>query len=707
MRFSEHLGTHLTPEWRSQYVVYEEMKKFLYAAEDKLPPDVDIDEEALRMFFAKYDDGFFIFCDKELAKVNTFFAEKLAEAVRKYNELEVEIANAGSERLQKVARSYSIVDPGILEDGALTPNHYNMNGGVKYRKKHAVQRIQKLKEMKFIVSEFYLSLVLIQNFQQLNFTAFRKILKKHDKLFHTTTGVQYRQERVETASFYTNKQIDELIEKTEAIAINDLEGGDRGKAMKRLRVPPLAEQQSTSSSFFWGLFSGIFIVLLVVLGVTAYFKGQQLNWQPAVRMYRGMLVVIVMVGLLGVNVHGWHRAGVNHVLIFELDPRHHLTYIDLLKLAAMFGVFWCMSCLAFLFSQDFQLPAFAQPLALAIFVLIFMLNPTRTFHYRARMWLLKTLFRVSTAPFHAVHFADFWLADQLNSLVVPLLDFQYLVCFYVYDWYQDADEAPMCTNPQNIVRPIVTLLPAWWRFAQCIRRYHDTKHAWPHLVNAGKYSTSMFVTLFSTLKSVKKINADDDDDDDEEDIEALFYVWVCSLLISTFYTLFWDLRMDWGLLDKNYGDNFGLREQIVYDYKAYYYMAILADIIFRFMWTLTVSIGNAGFLHYEFFRLFIATCEIFRRFIWNFFRLENEHLNNCGQFRAVRDISIKPIGKDKEKNNEKKKQPDLTLEQMMDGGEPATLRRSKRKLLSDQDVITDEDISLIDKSSIMDRISSL
>lgn len=32
-----------------------------------------------------------------------------------------------------------------------------------------------------------------------------------------------------------------------------------------------------------------------------------------------------------------------------------------------------------------------------------------------------------------------------------------------------------------------------------------------------------------------------------------------------------------------------------------------------------------------------------RRFVWNFFRLENEHLNNCGQFRAVRDISIAPI----------------------------------------------------------------
>lgn len=32
-----------------------------------------------------------------------------------------------------------------------------------------------------------------------------------------------------------------------------------------------------------------------------------------------------------------------------------------------------------------------------------------------------------------------------------------------------------------------------------------------------------------------------------------------------------------------------------------------------------------------------------RRAIWNFIRLENEHLNNCGQFRAVRDINVRVI----------------------------------------------------------------
>jgi hypothetical protein len=37
-------------------------------------------------------------------------------------------------------------------------------------------------ELKLAFSEFYLSLILLQNYQTLNHTGFRKILKKHDKV---------------------------------------------------------------------------------------------------------------------------------------------------------------------------------------------------------------------------------------------------------------------------------------------------------------------------------------------------------------------------------------------------------------------------------------------------------------------------------------------------------------------------------------------
>ena len=52
------------------------------------------------------------------------------------------------------------------------------------------------------------------------------------------------------------------------------------------------------------------------------------------------------------------------------------------------------------------------------------------------------------------------------------------------------------------VRAVATALPAWFRFAQCLRRYRDDHHQrslFPHVINAGKYSTTFFVVLFSTL----------------------------------------------------------------------------------------------------------------------------------------------------------------------------------------------------------------
>lgn len=46
--------------------------------------------------------------------------------------------------------------------------------------------------LKTAFGEFYLMLILLQKYQLLNYTGFRKILKKHDKLFQTTRGIEWR-----------------------------------------------------------------------------------------------------------------------------------------------------------------------------------------------------------------------------------------------------------------------------------------------------------------------------------------------------------------------------------------------------------------------------------------------------------------------------------------------------------------------------------
>lgn len=67
--------------------------------------------------------------------------------------------------------------------------------------------------------------------------------------------------------------------------------------------------------------------------------------------------------------------------------------------------------------------------------------------------------------------------------------------------------------------------------------------------------------------------------------------------------------------------------------------------MFRSIWTLNISVGDRGsqVLDGNIVGTVLALLEVFRRFIWNFFRLENEHLNNAGDFRVVRDISVHPV----------------------------------------------------------------
>lgn len=107
-------------------------------------------------------------------------------------------------------------------------------------------------------------------------------------------------------------------------------------------------------------------------------------------------------------------------------------------------------------------------------------------------------------------------------------------------------------------RPIVNCLPAWFRFAQCLRRYRDSKEAFPHLVNAGKYSTTFLVVIFATLRSYHASSYTSTFDN------PYTICWLLSSFLASTYAYIWDIKMDWGLFDSNAGENKFLREEIVY-----------------------------------------------------------------------------------------------------------------------------------------------
>ena len=79
------------------------------------------------------------------------------------------------------------------------------------------------------------------------------------------------------------------------------------------------------------------------------------------------------------------------------------------------------------------------------------------------------------------------------------------------------------------------------------------------MANAGKYTTTFFVVIFSTLYHSYEANLDP-----EEAHYPFFYTWIVFSFISSIYAYVWDIKMDWGLFDSNAGDNRFLREEIVY-----------------------------------------------------------------------------------------------------------------------------------------------
>ena len=55
---------------------------------------------------------------------------------------------------------------------------------------------------------------------------------------------------------------------------------------------------------------------------------------------------------------------------------------------------------------------------------------------RSQYWMVKTIVRIVTAPWKTVVFRDFFIADQLCSLVIVLYDLQFVLCFFSYDAWE-------------------------------------------------------------------------------------------------------------------------------------------------------------------------------------------------------------------------------------------------------------------------------
>jgi hypothetical protein len=141
-----------------------------------------------------------------------------------------------------------------------------------------------------------------------------------------------------------------------------------------------------------------------------------------------------------------------------------------------------------------------------------------------------------------VVFRDFYVGDQLISLAITLMDFEFIACFYVSDVGADfASSRGECLAINIWIRPLIAALPAYWRFVQSLRRYRDGRDLW-QVANAGKYATSLVVTMFSILRAL------------HVEVPAFTTLWIVSLTVSALFGYYWDMYRDFGFFHVDRGD---------------------------------------------------------------------------------------------------------------------------------------------------------
>jgi hypothetical protein len=111
----------------------------------------------------------------------------------------------------------------------------------------------------------------------------------------------------------------------------------------------------------------------------------------------------------------------NSVTIFKLAGLHTSVYLVLFSLYIL--------NLTHIIKFDNFNPVYLALISWFSFIAFFIL-PLKLFNYKGRLYILRLLGQSLLSPFTGVTFPISWLTDQFVSLIIPLKDVAYTVCYY-------------------------------------------------------------------------------------------------------------------------------------------------------------------------------------------------------------------------------------------------------------------------------------
>ncbi|KAH8113948.1 EXS family-domain-containing protein [Phellopilus nigrolimitatus] len=327
-------------------------------------------------------------------------------------------------------------------------------------------------------------------------------------------------------------------------------------------------------------------------------------WDSLLLVYGTLMVPTLFSVLIGINI--W------------LDSREYFE-LPAFLLSTLIYAFW----LSFRRIGAHVIASTTWPLVWIVFALIVVFNPLPVLFRSSRWWLIKKVGKLLVSGTKPVEFTDFWLGDQFCSLVFTLSNLFFVGCAYKEDWN---DVWNQCSSSTHWGIPFALgVLPLVVRAVQSVKRYADSR-LYTHLINGGKYCSSiLYYAFYFTWRHHNRAH------------DYTLVLFCMFAAFASIYTCAWDLLMDWSFF-KHPAQRRFLRKDLAYSTNYYvYYIAIITNILIRFIWVLYIPGGNSDFQ----LRTFIVSMfEMLRRWQWNFFRLENEHIGNTDQYRVTREVPL-------------------------------------------------------------------
>ncbi|XP_057478050.1 phosphate transporter PHO1-like isoform X2 [Actinidia eriantha] len=475
------------------------------------------------------------------------------------------------------ARTISSVTSTLREDIVLKKPKKEGQGDLITRKKTQCDE----KKIRGAFVELYRGLGLLKTYSSLNMEAFIKILKKFDKVSNQQASASYLQV-VKRSLFISSDKVVRLMDEVESLFTKHFANNDRKQAMKFLRTKH--HKESHMVTFFVGLFTGCFVTLFSVYGILAHLCGmfspatESAYMETVYPVFSMFALLSLHLFMYGCNLFMWKSTRINCNFIFEFQHSTALKYRD-----------------AFLICTSLMTAV------------------------------------VAAMVIHLVLLSNGFLPCQVDAIPgILLLSFITLLICPLNIFYRPTRYCFLRVIRNIVCSPFYKVLMVDFFMAdqltsQCARRWFDECDV-NHLANLGKYVSAM-VAAGARITYAR------------QPTQLWMVIVLVTSLVATVYQLYWDFVQDWGIFNPK-SKNPWLRDDLILKNKSIYYVSIALNFVLRVAWVETVMRFNIGVFESRLLEFFLASLEVIRRGHWNFYRLENKHLNNVGKFRAVKAVPL-------------------------------------------------------------------